>query len=130
MIDRATVDKILDAAKIVDVVGEFVTLHKSGDYFRKILKNDPDGLAIGKQYFRSRGIRDYIIEKFQSATAHPPSGQGLSPRHRRTAAEGHPAAAATGQQRYGADHELLKDHKETKELRDMLAKQLGNDLMV
>ena len=25
---------------------------------------------------------------------------------------------------------LLKDHKETKELRDMLAKQLGNDLMV
>ena len=156
MIDRATVDKILDAAKIVDVVGEFVTLRKSGvnykglcpfhddrnpsfmvspaknichcfvcdkggtpvsflmeheqmtypealrwlarkynieivekeltdeerrqqgereslfivnewarDYFHNILKNDPDGLAIGKQYFRSRGIRDDIIEKFQ-----------------------------------------------------------------
>ena len=30
MIDRATVDKILSAAKIVDVVGEFVTLRKSG----------------------------------------------------------------------------------------------------
>ena len=156
MIDRATVDKILDAAQIVDVVGEFVTLRKSGvnykglcpfhddrnpsfmvspaknichcfvcgkggspagflmeheqitypealrwlakkynieivekeltdeerqqqdaresmfivnewakDWFHNVLKNDPDGLAIGKQYFRSRGIRDDIIEKFQ-----------------------------------------------------------------
>ena len=156
MIDRATVDKIIDAAQIVDVVGEFVTLKKSGvnykglcpfhddrnpsfmvspaknichcfvcgkggtpagflmeheqitypealrwlakkynieivekeltdderreqgeresmfivnewarDFFHDILKNDPDGVAIGKQYFRSRGIRDDIIEKFQ-----------------------------------------------------------------
>ena len=156
MIDRATVDKIVDAARIVDVVGEFVTLRKSGvnykglcpfhddrnpsfmvspsknichcfvcgkggtpasflmeheqitypealrwlakkynieivekeltdeereaqseresmfivnewakDWFHDILKNDPDGIAIGKQYFRSRGIRDDIIEKFQ-----------------------------------------------------------------
>ena len=156
MIDRATVDKILDAAKIVDVVGEFVTLRKAGvnykglcpfhddrnpsfmvspaknichcfvcgkggtpagflmeheqitypealrwlakkydievvekeltdeertqqseresmfvvnewakDWFHHTLKNDPDGIAIGKQYFRSRGIRDDIIEKFQ-----------------------------------------------------------------
>ena len=30
MIDRATVDKIIDAARIVDVVGEFVQLRKSG----------------------------------------------------------------------------------------------------
>ena len=156
MIDRATVDKILDAARIVDVVGEFVTLRKSGvnykglcpfhddrnpsfmvspsknichcfvcgkggtpagflmeheqmsypealrwlakkynieivekeltdeeraaqseresmfivnewarDWFHQTLLNDPDGVAIGKQYFRSRGIRDDIIEKFQ-----------------------------------------------------------------
>ena len=156
MIDRATVDKIIDAAQIVDVVSEFVTLRKSGvnykglcpfhddrnpsfmvspaknichcfvcgkggtpagflmeheqitypealrwlakkynieivekeltdeerqaqgeresmfivnewakDWFHNILKNDPDGIAIGKQYFRSRGIRDDIIEKFQ-----------------------------------------------------------------
>ena len=155
MIDRATIDKILDATNIVDVVGEFVTLRKAGvnyrglcpfhddktpsfmvspskqichcfacgeggnavnflmkheqitypdalrwlakkynieieereltdeekqqqseresmfivnewamQYFRDILKNDPDGIAIGKQYFRSRGIRDDIIEKF------------------------------------------------------------------
>ena len=156
MIDRATVDKIIDAAQIVDVVSEFVTLRKSGvnykglcpfhadrnpsfmvspaknichcfvcgkggtpagflmeheqitypealrwlakkynieivekeltdeerqeqneresmfivnewakDWFHDTLKNDPDGIAIGKQYFRSRGIRDDIIEKFQ-----------------------------------------------------------------
>ncbi len=156
MIDRATVDRIIDAARIVDVVGEFVTLRKSGvnykglcpfhddrnpsfmvspaknichcfvcgkggtpagflmeheqitypealrwlarkynieivekeqtdeerkaqndresmfivnewamNWFHNILKNDPDGMAIGKQYFRSRGIRDDIIEKFQ-----------------------------------------------------------------
>ena len=156
MIDQATVAKIVDAARIVDVVGEFVTLRKSGvnykglcpfhddrnpsfmvspaknichcfvcgkggtpagflmeheqmtypealrwlarkynieivekeltdeerqqqseresmfiinewarDWFHNTLKNDPDGIAIGKQYFRSRGIRDDIIEKFQ-----------------------------------------------------------------
>ena len=156
MIDRATVDKIMDATNIVDVVSDFVNLRKAGvnykglcpfhddttpsfmvspskqickcfacgkggtavsflmeheqitytealrwlarkynieieereltdderrqqgeresmfivnewakDYFHDILKNDPDGIAIGKQYFRSRGIRDDIIEKFQ-----------------------------------------------------------------
>ncbi len=156
MIDRATVDKIMDAVNIVDVVGEFVNLRKSGvnykglcpfhddktpsfmvsparqickcfscgeggnavnflmkheqitypealrwlakkynieiqerelsddekreqseresmfvvnewacQYFHNILKNDVDGMAIGKQYFRSRGIRDDIIERFQ-----------------------------------------------------------------
>ena len=155
MIDRATIDKIMDATNIVDVVGEFVTLRRAGvnykglcpfhddktpsfmvspakqichcfacgeggnavnflmkheqitypealrwlakkynieieereltdeekkeqndresmfivnewamKYFQDVLKNDPDGIAIGKQYFRSRGIRDDIIEKF------------------------------------------------------------------
>ena len=156
MIDRATVDKIMEATDIVDVVSEFVNLRKAGvnykglcpfhddktpsfmvsparqickcfacgeggnavnflmkheqitypealrwlakkynieiqereltddekreqseresmfvvnewacQYFHEILKNDVDGIAIGKQYFRSRGIRDDIIEKFQ-----------------------------------------------------------------
>ncbi len=156
MIDRATVDRILDAAKIVDVVGEFVTLRKSGvnykglcpfhddrnpsfmvspvknichcfvcgkggtpagflmeheqmtypdalrwlakkynievvekeltdeeraaqneresmfivnewarDWFHSTLKGTPEGTAVGLQYFRSRAIRDDIIEKFQ-----------------------------------------------------------------
>ena len=162
MIDRATIDKILDATNIVDVVGEFVSLRKAGvnykglcpfhddttpsfmvspaknichcfacgeggnavnflmkheqitypealrwlakkynieveekeltpeekqqqseresmfivnewamEYFQGILKNDPDGIAIGKQYFRSRGIRDDIVEKFNLGYALP-----------------------------------------------------------
>jgi len=162
MIDRQTIDKILDATDIVDVVGEFVTLRKTGvnykglcpfhddttpsfivspskqichcfacgeggnavnflmkheqitypealrwlakkynieikekeltpeeqqqqseresmfivnewamAYFHDLLKNDPDGIAIGKQYFRSRGIRDDLIEKFQLGYALP-----------------------------------------------------------
>ncbi len=34
-------------------------------YFHDILENDVDGRAIGMQYFRQRGVRDDIIEKFQ-----------------------------------------------------------------
>ena len=34
-------------------------------YFSKILHDDVDGRAIGMQYFRSRGFRDDIIERFQ-----------------------------------------------------------------
>ena len=155
MIDRETIDKIMDATNIVDVVSEFVTLKKAGvnykglcpfhddktpsfmvsptkqickcfscgeggtainflmkheqitypealrwlakkynieiqekeltdeekqeqsdresmfivnewamNYFKDVLNNDPDGVAIGRQYFRSRGIRDDIVEKF------------------------------------------------------------------
>ncbi len=162
MIDRATIDKIMDATNIVDVVSDFVTLRKAGvnykglcpfhddktpsfmvspsknichcfacgeggnavnflmkheqitypealrwlakkynieiqekeltdeekqqqsdresmlivnewalGYFQDVLKNDPDGIAIGKQYFRSRGIRDDIIEKFRLGFALP-----------------------------------------------------------
>ena len=37
----------------------------AADYFANILKNDIDGRAIGMQYFRQRGIRDDIIEKFK-----------------------------------------------------------------
>ena len=33
--------------------------------FNDILHNDVDGMAIGMQYFRSRGFRDDIIRKFQ-----------------------------------------------------------------
>lgn len=162
MIDRATIDRIMDATNIVDVVSEFVHLRKAGvnykglcpfhddntpsfmvspakgichcfacgkggnavkfimeheqmsypealkwlakkynievkerelsddekreqseresmfivnewakDYFTDILNNDVDGLAIGKQYFRSRGFRDDIIAKFQLGYALP-----------------------------------------------------------
>ena len=156
MIDHATVERIKDAANIVEVVSEFVTLRKSGsnykglcpfhdektpsfvvspargtchcfgcgkggnpisfimeheqmtyvealrwlarkyhidihereltdsekreqseresmfivnewamNYFISKLHDDPDGVAIGMQYFRSRGFRDDIIRKFQ-----------------------------------------------------------------
>ena len=156
MIDRATIDKIMDAVDIVDVVSEFVQLRKAGvnykglcpfhddhtpsfmvspaknichcfacgkggnavnflmeheqmtysealrwlakkynieikereltdeerqeandresmfivnewarGYFRDILLHDPDGMALGMAYYRSRGFRDDIIEKFQ-----------------------------------------------------------------
>jgi len=34
-------------------------------YYHKILKENPDGVAIGMAYFRSRGFRDDIIEKFR-----------------------------------------------------------------
>lgn len=156
MIDRITVDKILDAANIVDVVSDFVTLKRAGsnlkglcpfhddrtpsfmvsparnyckcfacgeggspvgfimkheqlsypdalrylakkygikieekeltqeeiqsrgdresmfilnewarDWFKKQLWETPDGKAIGLAYFRNRGFRDDILEKFQ-----------------------------------------------------------------
>ena len=156
MIDRATIDRINDAANIVEVVSEFVTLRKSGSnykglcpfhdektpsfyvspargmchcfgcgkggtpvgfimeheqmtypealrwlarkyhieikerelsdeekreqseresmfimnewaaqYFQQLIHDTPDGVAIGMQYFRSRGFRDDIINKFQ-----------------------------------------------------------------
>ena len=42
----------------------FVVNEWAAKYFHEILKNNVDGQAIGKQYFRSRGIRDDIIEKF------------------------------------------------------------------
>ena len=42
----------------------FIVNEWAKTYFQEILKNDPDGIAIGKQYFRSRGIRDDIVEKF------------------------------------------------------------------
>ena len=162
MIDRETIDKILDATNIVDVVSEFVTLKKAGvnykglcpfhddktpsfmvsptkqickcfscgeggtainflmkheqitypealrwlakkynieiqekeltdeekqeqsdresmfivnewamNHFKEILNTDPDGVAIGRQYFRSRGIRDDIVEKFNLGFALP-----------------------------------------------------------
>ncbi|MCD8182018.1 MAG: DNA primase [Bacteroides sp.] len=156
MIDQATIDRILDASQIVDVVSDFVTLRKRGvnyvglcpfhddktpsfyvspakglckcfscgkggnpvhfimeheqmsypealrylakkygieikerelsneeklvqsereslfvvnqfarDYFQNILKSHVDGRSIGMAYFRNRGFRDDIIEKFQ-----------------------------------------------------------------
>ena len=43
----------------------FIVNQWAADYFSDILRNDIDGRAIGMQYFRQRGIRDDIIEKFK-----------------------------------------------------------------
>jgi len=43
----------------------FLVNEWAAKYFNDILHNDVDGMAIGMQYFRSRGFRDDIIHKFQ-----------------------------------------------------------------
>ncbi len=43
----------------------FLVNEWAAKYFNDILCNDVDGMAIGMQYFRSRGFRDDIIHKFQ-----------------------------------------------------------------
>ena len=43
----------------------FIVNEWAANYFKDILLNNVDGKAIGLQYFRSRGIRDDIIEKFR-----------------------------------------------------------------
>lgn len=40
-------------------------------YFQSVLANEPDGRALGMQYFRSRGIRDDIVTKFGLGYALP-----------------------------------------------------------
>ena len=37
----------------------------AADYYEHILHNDPDGKAIGMQYWRSRGFRDDVIQRFR-----------------------------------------------------------------
>lgn len=43
----------------------FLVNEWTAKYFQNILHNHVDGKAIGLQYFRNRGFRDDIIEKFQ-----------------------------------------------------------------
>ncbi|KAA6308134.1 DNA primase, partial [termite gut metagenome] len=43
----------------------FIVNHFACEYFRTVLKKHKEGQAIGLAYFRQRGIRDDIIEKFQ-----------------------------------------------------------------
>ncbi|WP_294629219.1 DNA primase [uncultured Bacteroides sp.] len=43
----------------------FIVNNFARDYFQHILKNHIDGRSIGMAYFRNRGFRDDIIEKFQ-----------------------------------------------------------------
>lgn len=43
----------------------FIINNFARDYFQNILRNHVDGRSIGMAYFRQRGFRDDIIEKFQ-----------------------------------------------------------------
>ena len=43
----------------------FIVNQFARDYFQNILHNHVDGRSIGMAYFRNRGFRDDIIEKFQ-----------------------------------------------------------------
>lgn len=43
----------------------FIVNEWAAQYFADILHNNADGIAVGLQYFRSRGFRDDTIRKFQ-----------------------------------------------------------------
>lgn len=43
----------------------FIVNEWAAGYFSELLHDNPDGKAIGMQYFRSRGFRDDTIKKFQ-----------------------------------------------------------------
>ncbi|MCQ2065280.1 MAG: DNA primase [Bacteroidaceae bacterium] len=43
----------------------FITNQFARDYYMDTLRNTPKGVAIGMAYFRKRGFRDDIIDKFQ-----------------------------------------------------------------
>ncbi len=43
----------------------FLVNERAAKYFENFLHENEDGIAIGMQYFRSRGFRDDIIRKFQ-----------------------------------------------------------------
>ncbi|TGX81699.1 DNA primase [Palleniella muris] len=49
----------------------FIVNEWTAKYYHDILHNDADGRAVGMQYFRSRGFRDDIIEKFRLGFALP-----------------------------------------------------------
>jgi DNA primase len=43
----------------------FIMNEWANEYFQNLLHNSDDGVAVGMQYFRSRGFRDDVIKKFQ-----------------------------------------------------------------
>lgn len=43
----------------------FIVNDWAANYFSDLLHNDPDGVAIGMQYYRSRGFRDDVIKDFR-----------------------------------------------------------------
>ena len=43
----------------------FIVNEWAAGYFSMLLREDPAGRAVGMQYFRERGFRDDVVEKFQ-----------------------------------------------------------------
>ncbi len=43
----------------------FIINEWAATYFEKLLHDDPDGVAVGMQYYRGRGFRDDVIAKFR-----------------------------------------------------------------
>lgn len=43
----------------------FIVNDWAANYFSNLLHNDPDGVAMGMQYYRSRGFRDDVIRDFR-----------------------------------------------------------------
>lgn len=43
----------------------FIVNDWAANYFSDLLHNDPDGVAMGMQYYRSRGFRDDVIKDFR-----------------------------------------------------------------
>ena len=60
MIDRATVDKIMDAVNIVDVVGEFVNLRKSGVNYKGLCPFHDDKTPSFRCLLRVRYVSAFL----------------------------------------------------------------------
>lgn len=54
-----------EAAQRTEREALLVVTDFAAKFFRKTLNNHQEGIAVGKAYFRERGIRDDMIEKFQ-----------------------------------------------------------------
>lgn len=52
----------------------FIVNERAAQYFQDTLRNNPDGKAFGMAYFRGRGFRDDIIEKFRLGYARSERG--------------------------------------------------------
>ncbi len=63
VVDRQLTDR--ERQEQNDREAMFIVNEWAADYFEDLLHNDPDGEAIGMQYFRNRGFRDDVIRTFR-----------------------------------------------------------------
>ena len=93
MIDRPTIDRIMDAANIVDVVSEFVSLRKSGANYKGLCPFHDDRTP-SFSVSPSRGIykcfscgKDHLVSEL------PGQGNRTQPSHHQSNDQGRPSAA-------------------------------------